>query len=564
MHHSPKENVLQAERRDVIKVMGMDTDSELLKRFAASGDPEAFAALVTRHAPMVHGVALRRTGDRVMAEEVTQTVFAILARKARTLPDRNVTAWLHNAAFFEARNARRKAARYSEALQQFSEQMTDMQTTADPSLEDMRLHLDEAMSRLPDKARQLLLLRFYEQRSVQEICAETGSTVEACRKRIQRSILQLNAMLRRRGVISSVTALTSALAGQGLCVSPATAAQIAAAALKSAPALTKTALFANTLQLMNTATLIKSPVAALVLALIPITILWNQKTALQAEVDRLQNAAGILSIAPGAGKTNLSSRTSAGPADGAQPGTKEARTPAVAAPPPAATSMEDTLKRAQDKAVRTATLKYNRLLLNLPDLTEEQKRQLKKVLEVNSRDATDRTLEAFRSGAVMRAIQKPESLTDSDREALAGLDPAKTAAAADSEALKALLTVEQFDAYLKSVETRRVADAENAASDTLKWIGRSIDLSPEQRDVIFQGLAQRDLSPEASGGEGGSKPLPGLDGHAAAKDRIIRKSLTPEQLAMFDQMRTEQMRGIEQEMMQFYAIPGGGLTEAQK
>jgi RNA polymerase sigma factor (sigma-70 family) len=543
--------------------MGMDTDSELLTRFAASGDRAAFAALVSRHATMVHGVALRRTQDRVLAEEVTQTVFAILARKARTLTGRNVTAWLHNATFFEARNARRKAARYSAALHQFSEHMTDMPTTANPSLEDLRLHLDEAMSRLPDKTRHILLLRFYEQRSVEEICAETGSNVEACRKRLQRSIHQLTAMLRRRGVISSATALTSALAAHGLCVAPASAAQIAAVALQAAPALTKSVLFANTLQLMNTATLIKSPVAILVLALIPITVLWNQKTALQEEVDRLHNTARVLPLAPVPGPPGTSSRPSAGPADTARTGIKDAKTPVSTAPsaPPA---MEITLKRAQEKAMRTANMKYNRIVMNLPDLTEAQKKQLKETLEVNGRAATDRMMEAFQSGAVMRALQKPESLTAMDRAALAGVDPAKITTATDTEALKAILTAEQYAAFIKSQEARRVGDAENASFDTLKWMSRNIDLSAEQKDRIFQGLAQRELSPDLPPGEDGGKPLPGLDAHAAARDRIIRESLTPEQAAAFDQMRAEQMRAIEQEMMQFYAIPAEGKPEARK
>ncbi len=533
--------------------MALETDAELLERFVTTGDGASFSALVSRHASMVHGVALRRTRDPAMAEEVTQTVFAILARKARTLRGGNPAAWLHRSALFEAGNARRKAERYQQALQRLSHHLTDMHPAAAPSPNDIREHLDEAMARLPEKARQLLVLRFYEQRSVPEICAETGSNPEACRKRIQRSIHQLNAMLRRRGAVSTLAVLTSTLAAQSLCVSPAAASQLAAVALRSAPALSKAALFTHTLHLMNTATLLKTSAAAILLAAIPVTLLWNQNAGLQKEVGRLRGTGHSLTPLSTAARPNSSPQT---PAVAAAAAPKPAREAMEAAPAPAAPlTMEQTLKRVHDKAKQRANREFNRLCLNLPDLTDAQKQQLKEVLESNSQAAAEKMMEAFRTGAVARALQKPESLTAAERASLAALDYGKTASVTDRETLKAVLTPEQHETYVKSQEARRVGDAENAATDTLKWIDRSIDLSPDQKDRIFQQLAQHDLSPEAATRDTGGKPLPGLDAHAATRDRIIREILTPQQTASFDQLRSEQIRGIEGEMMQFYAIP---------
>jgi RNA polymerase sigma factor (sigma-70 family) len=538
--------------------MGLETDTELLTRFVSAGDGEAFAALVSRHAPMVHGLALRRTQDRVLAEEVTQTVFAILARKAKSIKDGNLAAWLHNSAFFEARNARRKAARYAEALQRFSEQITDMQSSPDSSPDDIRRHLDEAMSRLPDKARQMLLLRFYEQRSVQEICGETGSNVEACRKRIQRALHQLNLMLRQRGVVSSLTALTSTLAAGSLCVSRASASEIAAVALEAAPGLSKTALLTHSIHVMNTASFVKSSAAIVILAIIPVTVLWNQKADLQKEVDRLRQTVRATAITSAA-----SPRPAMAAAIPAQTTAKEG-TAASSSSPASPNNMENTIKRVQDKAKRRANLEFNRLCLHLPDLTEAQKQQVKEALEVNGLAASDKMLEAFRSGAVSRALKKPESLTAEEKASLAGLDFSKAAAISDKETLKAILTAEQYGVYLKAQETRRVGDAENSAFDTLKWIGRTFDLSPDQKDSIFQKLAQHELSPDTPSAGTEGKPVPGLDGRALARYRIIQESLTPPQEAAFDQMRADQMRAIEDDMMQFYAIPTGERTGAQR
>ena len=52
-------------------------DDELARRYAERGDDEAFRALVERHAGMVHGVAMRRTRDAELSEEITQTVINI-------------------------------------------------------------------------------------------------------------------------------------------------------------------------------------------------------------------------------------------------------------------------------------------------------------------------------------------------------------------------------------------------------------------------------------------------------------------------------------------------------
>ena len=74
-------------------------DTALLREYVERGSEEAFAALVTRHVNKVYSVALRHTGNPHSAEEITQAVFVILAKKSRHLGKRVIlSGWLYQTA----------------------------------------------------------------------------------------------------------------------------------------------------------------------------------------------------------------------------------------------------------------------------------------------------------------------------------------------------------------------------------------------------------------------------------------------------------------------------------
>lgn len=198
------------------------TDDQLLAEFVERQSQDAFAQLVSRYAPLVYA-GTRRQVPAAQADDVTQAVFILLADKARQLRGRGTLAgWLLKATHFVAREALRRERRLKRREQVAALAMSQTRNTDDPALwDELRPVIDRALLRLKPGDRDVVVLRFFQSKSLRDVGSAVGISEEAARKRVDRAMQRLRDFLLREGVRAEPAALASALAVHGLESPPA-------------------------------------------------------------------------------------------------------------------------------------------------------------------------------------------------------------------------------------------------------------------------------------------------------------------------------------------------------
>lgn len=242
----------------------MQDDVQLLREFVEGKSEDAFSAIVERHAGMVHGTALRLVHDAALADEVSQAVFILLARKSAALPAGTVLAgWLYQTTRFVARSSLRAEHR----RQQHHRDFASMNDHAESSTtwEQIKPHLDDAIARLAVGERDALVLRFLEGRSFAEVGTALGTSEAAAKMRVSRALDKLRHAF-RPGAVLTVSALAAALTAHSTTAPPAAViSQITNATLAtSTPEANLLPLVNETLKLMMLQKLKAATIAAFV------------------------------------------------------------------------------------------------------------------------------------------------------------------------------------------------------------------------------------------------------------------------------------------------------------
>jgi RNA polymerase sigma factor (sigma-70 family) len=262
-----------------IYFLKMTSNLDLLAQFARNNSQDAFAEIVRRHLNLVYSAALRQVRSPQLAEEVTQSVFADLARAAGSVAcggdapspgsgrdassPKTLTPWLYTVTRRTAIDAIRKESR-RQLREQIALEINTMNATASsagipPAWSQIEPFLDEAMAALDETDRSAILLRYFENKNLREVGESLGTSEDAAQKRVSRAVERLHEFFTKRNVTigaSGLAVLVSANAVQsapiGLAVTISSAAVLAGTAAHTSTVIAATKAIAMTTIQKNT------------------------------------------------------------------------------------------------------------------------------------------------------------------------------------------------------------------------------------------------------------------------------------------------------------------------
>ncbi len=199
-------------------VAGM-TDGQLLEQFAArrdSGAETAFAALVSRHGPMVLGVCSYWLRNEHAADDAFQAVFLVLARRATLIRRPELlSAWLHGVAVRIARKARTRAERLARREGRGGPMANVDVPCAEPDSSRLQAEevaaVHEEVDRLPERYRRAVILCHFEGLTHAEAAGRLGCAPGTVGSLVSRARDMLRSRLTRRGLSAGAILLASSL-----------------------------------------------------------------------------------------------------------------------------------------------------------------------------------------------------------------------------------------------------------------------------------------------------------------------------------------------------------------
>ena len=553
------------------------TDSQhLLAEYRRNGSDAAFRELVGRFVALVYSTALRLVeGDTHRAEDVTQTVFLDLARKARLLPaDVKLGGWLHRDTWLVAghtlRGERRRQARERQAVE-----MNTLQNSSEADFSKVAPLLDEAINELGEADRTAILLRFFEQQDFRVVGQALGSNEDAARMRVTRALEKLENFLKRRGVTTSAASLGVVLTANavqaapvGLAVTISTAAALAGTTVATtATAIAIKTIAMTTLQKAIIGVTLAAAVGAGIYEARQNSKLRDQNESLQQQTAQLKTEIESLSKRLATvGNTQSPSAKSlpdaqynellrlrgmAGVARRAIGETDQlraqlARQANEATNNPFSGAMADTMKQGVELQMEG---RLSRMTASL-HLTAEQAQAARDIL---MRQA------GIMSAAMQQGVSGKLDLKEIMRQAMEAGDP--------NEQIKALLTPDQRASFPAYRQEEAAYNASLAANQELVQMQSTLGLTSEQLDRVYAALYEVSLNqrtgstgPPSTNQQTPDDPVAAqaeaMQLWADQKAKALESVLTPTQLENYRKQQALQAKLVKETMNKMQGADG--------
>ncbi|ETX05067.1 RNA polymerase sigma factor [Candidatus Entotheonella palauensis] len=150
-----------------------------------------FDMLFARHKDYVYRLAWGFTGDHALADDVTQEVFLRLVKTKRWQPKALFRTWLYKIVLNTSRELRRRHRRETDALPSDY----DERRGAEPEDGKHDHEVAKALKNLPERQREVVVLRFYEELSTKETARIMGCREGTVKTHLHRALVALRDVL---------------------------------------------------------------------------------------------------------------------------------------------------------------------------------------------------------------------------------------------------------------------------------------------------------------------------------------------------------------------------------
>jgi len=181
-------------------------EGEIIGR-VLGGDREAFSALVDTYKGPIFRLAFRMTGSAQDADDLTQETFLRAFQSLmRFRTGERFFPWLYTVSLNAIRNHLRKAnTQLEETVGYKTPEATDPRDDpAEAAMGQERgRRLQGYLLRLPVPVREVLVLRFYEELSFEDIASVTGDTLSSAKMKVYRGLEKIRFMMEADGFTAS-------------------------------------------------------------------------------------------------------------------------------------------------------------------------------------------------------------------------------------------------------------------------------------------------------------------------------------------------------------------------